>query len=625
MKKLYCLFLFIVSVNYSSIAQYQKDSAWIVENYTKQEVMVEMRDGIKLFTAIYAPKDQSEKHPIMFMRTPYSCNPYGETNFPARWNKTGWKRYFKENYIVVMQDVRGRYMSEGVFEDVRPFIKNKKKKTDIDEASDTYDSIDWLIKNTKQNNGNVGMMGISYPGFYASMGAVCNHPNLKAVSPQAPVTDWFIGDDFHHNGAFFLMDGFSFYSGFGKPRPKPTTQGEPGYPVPGDDAYDFYLKTGALKNFTKLMGKDIVFWNDMMKHPNYDAWWKSRDARKSFYDVRPAVLFVGGLFDAEDCWGAWNSYKALEKQSPSTNNKIVMGPWFHGSWDERVDGSQLGNVQFGSATSTWYQDNVQLPFFNYHLKGIGDKDPVEEATIFFTGENKWKTFSEWPPKKIKSQNYFLSEENKITTVVNPKVKQKFSSYSSDPAHPVPHREDVGDDRTIEYMCDDQRFASRRPDVLTFRSAPMENSLTLAGPIEVDLDVSISTTDADFIVKLIDQFPLDFSYHNDNTNYPMKGYELMVRGEVMRGKFRNSFEKPEAFKPGQNTKVKFTLPDVSHTFQKGHRLVIQIQSTWFPLVDRNPQQFTDIYHCKDEDFIKSEIKIHHDGQNHQSKVILPVLE
>ena len=623
MKNIFSILLFFSCITLYS--QYQLDSAWIYENYTKREEMIEMRDGIKLYTAIYTPKDNSENHPIMFMRTPYSCNPYGVGQYPVRWYKTGWKRYFKEKYIVVMQDVRGRFMSEGKFEDVRPFIKNKKKKTDIDEASDTYDAIDWMIKNIAFNNGKVGMMGISYPGFYASMGAVSNHPALIAVSPQAPVTDWFIGDDFHHNGAFFLMDGFHFYSGFGKPRPKPTTQGEPSYAIPGDDAYDFYLSTGAMQNFTKLMGKENAFWNDMMKHPNYDDWWKARDARRSFYDIKPAVLFVGGLFDAEDCWGAWNAYKAMEIQSPRTNNKLVMGPWFHGSWDERVDGSQLGNVQFDSATSTWYQDNIQLPFFNYHLKGVGPKDPISEATIFFTGENQWKNLSEWPPKQTRKVEYFLLEKNQVSSKIISKPKTKFSTYISDPAHPVPYREDVGLSRTVEYMCDDQRFASRRPDVLTYRSEILEEAITVAGPIEVDLDVSISTTDADFIVKIIDQFPQDFSYGNNKTDYPMKSYEMMVRGEVLRGKYRNSMEKPEPFKPGQNTKVKFTLPDIAHTFQKGHKLVIQIQSTWFPLVDRNPQQFTDIYHCKDDAFKKSDITIFHDGQLHQSKIVLPVLD
>ena len=517
-------------------------------------------------------------------------------------------------------------MSEGKFEDVRPFIKNKKKKTDIDEASDTYDAIDWMIKNIAFNNGKVGMMGISYPGFYASMGAVSNHPALIAVSPQAPVTDWFIGDDFHHNGAFFLMDGFHFYSGFGKPRPKPTTQGEPSYAIPGDDAYDFYLRTGAMQNFTKLMGKENAFWNDMMKHPNYDDWWKARDARRSFNDVKPAVLFVGGLFDAEDCYGAWNLYKAIEKQNPGTNNKIVMGPWSHGQWGSN-DGSRLGNIRFGENTSVWYQNNIELPFFNYYLKGKGDNPNLAEATVFITGENKWKQFEQWPPKESSPRDIYLAPNGALSWNLPTYVKAgSFSEYVSDPAHPVPYTEDVHFRRTREYMTDDQRFAGRRTDVLSFETDPLTEDLTLAGVISAKLKVSISGTDADFVVKLIDVFPDNFQYQTPASanSYPMGGYQMLVRGEIMRGKFRNSFEHPEAFKPGKVEAVNFNLPDIAHTFKKGHRLMVQIQSSWFPIADRNPQQFMNIYEAKSSDFKKATIKIYHDANN-ASSISLPILK
>ena len=362
MKKIIITILLWFSV-FIVIAQSDpQDSAWIKDNYTKLEQYIPMRDGIKLFTAIYIPNDKTEKHPILVTRTPYSCAPYGK-EFSSRLWERHWKYYARENYIIVVQDVRGRWMSEGEFEDVRPFNKNK-TGLDTDEASDTYDAIDWMVKNLPGNNGNVGVFGISYPGFYSTMAAASGHPALKAVSPQAPVTDWFMGDDFHHNGAFFQLDGFGFYSGFGKPRPKPTTIGSPGFNFKVRDNYKFFLEAASLKKLAALMGDSIQFWKKMYAHPNYDTWWQARDARRAMYNVNPAMLVVGGLFDAEDCYGAWNLYKAIEKQNPSANNKIVMGPWSHGQWSSG-DGSFLGNVKFGMNTAHWYQNNIEIPFFNY--------------------------------------------------------------------------------------------------------------------------------------------------------------------------------------------------------------------------------------------------------------------
>lgn len=616
MKKI-CILL-LLWIPFVTTAQ-QSDSSWIVNNYTKKERYITMRDGVRLFTTIYMPKDVSEKHPILLTRTPYSCAPYGEDKFSAFWNSP--RTYFmKEHYIYVQQDVRGRWMSEGIFEDVRPFNPNK-KGTETDEASDTYDTIDWLVKNLQNNNGNVGVFGISYPGFYSTMAALSNHPALKAVSPQAPVTEWFLGDDFHHNGAFMLMDGFAFYSGFGKPRPKPTTVGPKGFDFPTKDNYAFYLKTGALSNFTKLMGDSIKFWKDLMSHPNYDAWWKARDARANVQLISPniATLVVGGLYDAEDCYGAWNLYKAIEKKGKN-NNKIVMGPWYHGQW-ARSDGSFLGNVQWGSNTSEWYGKNVELPFFNYYLKQKGSIDQLQEATIFFSGANEWKHLPKWPADEVSYQSYALRKGGYLSKIV-PLIAplSSWEEYTSDPSKPVPYTEDVHFGRTREYMTDDQRFAARRPDVLVFQTEPLENDLTLAGPITADLMVAITGTDADFVVKLIDVFPDNFTYEKDN-GYVMNGYQMLVRGEVMRGKFRNSFEKPEAFVPNKPTRVKYELPDVAHTFKKGHRLMIQVQSSWFPLVDRNPQQFMDIYQAKDSDFKKATIRVYHND----SKIILPVLK
>jgi putative CocE/NonD family hydrolase len=606
------------------------DSIWIKKNYNKIERYTIARDGVKLFTSIYLPKDSSEKHPILLTRTPYSCAPYGEANFKDYWNSF-YKEYFKEKYIIVLQDVRGRWMSEGSFVDVRPVNPAKSSNKDIDETTDTYDAIDWLVKNLPANNGNVGVFGISYPGFYSTMAALSNHPALKAVSPQAPVTDWFMGDDFHHNGAFMLMDAFAFYSSFGRPRPHPTQVGPAAIEYTTKDNYNFYLQNGAISNLTaKYMGDSIAFWNDLMNHSNYDEWWKARNVRNFIKNVKPATLVVGGLFDAEDCFGAWNTYKAIETQSPETNNRLVMGPWFHGGW-VRSTGSKLGNVQFGSNTSEWYQKNVELPFFNYYLKGKGSAANIAEATIFFTGENKWHTLQQWPPQNIEQRELFLNKDQKLSWQLpselgahqKPSDEESFTEYVSDPAHPVPYTEDVHFKRTREYMSDDQRFASRRPDVLSFTTEALGEDITLAGPVIADLMASTTTTDADFVVKLIDVFPDQFQY-SDTDQYLMDGYQMLVRGEVLRGKFRNSMEKPEPFVPKKITKVNFTLPDVAHTFKKGHKIMVQVQSSWFPLVDRNPQKFTDIYHAKDEDFQKASIKIYH-GPAVGSKIILPVMK
>ena len=602
------------------------DSAWVYSNYTKTENMAPMRDGKKLFTCVYAPKNVNEKHPILMIRTPYSCFPYGKDRFSARLFTTHWANYVKENYIIVMQDVRGRYMSEGDFVDVRPFIENKKGK-EFDEASDTYDAIEWMLKNIPNNNGNVGVFGISYPGFYSTMAALSNHPALKAVSPQAPVTDWFLGDDFHHNGAFAMMDGFNFYYSFGKPRPKPTTQDEKRFPWPEYDNYSFYLKQGALKNFKKYMGDSIIFWNDMMNHPNMDAWWKVRNARVGCKNVKPAMLVVGGTFDAEDCYGAWNLYKAIEKQSPTTNNKIVMGPWSHGGW-HRGSGNYLGNIRFGSKTSEYYQTALEQPFFDFYLRNKGSDKTIAEATIFFSGENNWKTFESWPPKTIENKTIYLQQDQKLS--FEKPVSASSSKYISDPNKPVPYAEHVHLQRTREYMTDDQRFAARRTDVLVFTTNALTEDISLAGTVIADLKVSLSTTDADFVVKIIDVFPDDFDYDDAycckgvKLEAEMGGYQMLVRGEIMRGKFRNSFETPEAFIPNKIETVKFELPDVAHTFKKGHKLMIQIQSSWFPLFDRNPQQFLDIYKCDDKDFISSEIKIFHQPDA-ASGIVLPILK
>jgi uncharacterized protein len=586
-----------------------------------------LRDGVKLFTSIYSPKDQSEKHPILMERTPYSCRPYGNS-FRDFW-ATHLLQYCKEGYIMVVQDVRGRWMSEGEFVDVRPFNPNKKTKHDIDEASDAYDTIDWLVKNLQNNNGNVGVMGTSYPGFYSNMASLSGHPALKAVSPQAPVTDWFVGDDFHHNGALFQMDAFDFYlgGGFGQPHHKPTPLPAKTYDYPVHDNYEFYLRAGALPNLTRMMGDSLKFWNEMMNHPTRDAWWMARNARVGVKDVKPAIMVVGGEFDAEDCFGAWNLYQALAKQSPATNSRLVMGPWYHGEW-ENNDGTHHGNIQFGSNTSKWYADNIEIPFFNYYLKGKGSVDSITKATIYFTGENKWRRLPQWPPADMTATPVYLEPHGTLSFNSTGTHSNSADSYISDPAKPVPYEEGVHFNRTRKYMSNDQRFAARRTDVLVYQTDTLTKDVRLGGPVIADLMVSLSNTDADFVVKLIDVFPDNGSYtdidiyaEKDQTGpYPMGGYQMLVRAEIMRGKFRDSYSDPSPFVPNKPTEVKYTLPDVAHTFKRGHRIMIQVQSSWFPLVDRNPQQFMDIYHAKDSDFLKETINVYHE----QSKIILPVL-
>lgn len=591
----------------------QTDSAFVRENFTKIERYITMRDGVRLFTSIYMPKDQRKKYPFLINRTPYTCAPYGEDkyktslgNFPAE---------MREGFIFVYQDVRGRWMSEGNFDDIRPHVANKKTKKDIDESSDTYDTIEWLLKNIKNNNGKAGIYGISYPGFYSTTSLPGAHPALKAVSPQAPVTDWFIGDDFHHNGALFLMDAFSFMSSFGVPRPKPITpeKGPKGFQFPVQDNYRFYLESGSVKNLKeKYFADSIRFWNNLFAHPNLDTFWKARNIQQHLTNVKPAVMVVGGFFDAEDAYGTFATYKSIEKLSPGASNILVAGPWFHGGW-VRGSGSSFGDIDFGQPTSTLYQEKFELPFFKYYLKGEGDFKAAE-ANIFVTGSNQWKEFSSWPPKATEEKTLYLQPGGKLSFE---KVQRtdSWDEYVSDPNAPVPYQDGVQSRRTREYMVDDQRFASRRPDVRTFQTDVLREDITLTGPVLAKLVVSTTGTDADYVVKLIDVYPEDTPNPIPNPkNTIMGGYQMLVRGEIMRGKYRNSFEKPEPFVPGQITNVNYTLPDVAHTFKKGHRIMIQIQNSWFPLADRNPQQFMDIYRAEPGDFKKATHRIFHDVYN-----------
>jgi len=600
------LILILLTVAPSSHSQ---SSEGIRQKYNKNEVYITMRDGVKLFTSIYTPKNKSVAHPVLLNRTPYNIEPGGPGSF--NYHMQLYSRYTQDDYIMVFQDVRGKYMSEGEFEDIRPIIPDKKSNKDIDESTDTWDTVDWLVKNVSNNNGNVGIFGISYPGFYSSMGIINAHPAVKAVSPQAPVTAWFLGDDFHHNGAFFLLDCFDFYYSNGRSHKGPTREGYPGFKWPLPDNYAFFLSVGADKDITSLyLGDSIKFWNDAFAHPDYDEFWKARDPRQFFKNVTPAVMTVGGWFDAEDLYGTLHTYEAIEKQNPtSIKNYLVMGPWSHGQW-AFGKGNNLGNIYWGQDANKKFQAQ-EKSFFDFYLKEEGKCD-IAEATIFITGSNEWRNFDTWPPKSIVEKYLYFQPDGAISFTA-PSIKESFDEYVSDPMKPVPYTEKIGTNRTTEYMIDDQRFASRRPDVMVYQTDALSEDITLTGPLTADLYISTTGTDADFIVKIIDVFPFD-----DKTDIltDLKvtpgGYQMLVRGEVFRGKYRNSFEKPEPFTPGKVTEIKYVLPDIAHTFKKGHRIMVQVQNSWFPLVDRNPQKFVDIYKCSDSDFQKASQRIYHDA-------------
>ncbi len=581
-------------------------AAYIKENFTRTDYQIPMRDGVKLYTIVYSPKDQSQKYPILMSRTPYSIAPYEKGVTRA---SLGPSRHFlTEGYIFVNQDVRGCYMSEGVFVNMRPQLKQHKDKTDIDESTDTYDTIDWLVKNIANNNGKVGQHGISYPGFYTSAGMIDAHPALKASSPQAPIADWFF-DDFFHHGAFFLPHCFNFIATFGQERPVPTAK-RPGrfFDYGTQDGYKFFLDIGSLANVNpKYFKNKIAFWDEIAEHPNYDAFWQARNLLPHLKHCAPAVMTVGGWFDAEDLYGALNTYQAVEKNNKNFNI-IVMGPWAHGAWS-RTPADKLGNISFGSATADYYQREIELPFFNHYLKGKGEHK-LPEATMFETGANKWRKFDAWPPKEVTNSKLYLHADSKLSFKQPAVVKdQPFAAYTSDPAKPVPFTEAKALGMTREYMTDDQSFASKRKDVVFFQTDVLTEDLTIAGPMLANLLVSTSGTDSDWVVKVIDVFPDDMP-GKGASGKSLGGYQMMVRSEVIRGRFRNSYEKPEPFKPNEPTAVRLPLQDVLHTFQKGHRVMVQICSTWFPLVDRNPQKYVDnIFRARDDDFIAAQQRIY----------------
>ena len=592
--------------------------AKVKELYTKYEYRVPMRDGKRLFTSVYVPKDESEPSPILLNRTPYSVAPYGADKYKA---EVGPSEEFGKlgKYIIVYQDVRGKNMSEGEFINMTPHKPNKKGPADFDESSDAYDTIEWLTKNIPNNNGRVGTWGISYPGFYTAAGMIDAHPAHKAASPQAPITDWFTGDDFHRNGALYLPHAFNFLIGFGKPRPEPIVpkRGET-FDHGTPDGYKFFLNMGPLYNANeKYYKNEVSFWNDMMSHGTYDEFWQSRNLRPHLKGIKPAVMTVGGWFDAENLYGALNVYRNVERTSPGTQNILVMGPWRHGGWS-RDTGEKLGDVSFNAKTGEFYRKNIELPFFEFYLRGKGE-NKLPEAFVFETGTNVWKKYDAWPPKSSKQASLYLLAGGKLSFTAPKETAEVFDEYISDPAKPVPFINSVTVGMTVEHMLDDQRFASSRPDVLVYQTDALEEDLTMAGPLRPELFVSTSGTDSDWIVKLIDVYPDDFETvepdvrgRNAPKKTPMNGFQQLVRGEVFRGKFRNSFSNPEPFVSGKPTSVAYDMNDINHTFRRGHRIMVQIQSSWFPLVDRNPQKFMDINSARESDFVKATQRVYRGG-------------
>jgi putative CocE/NonD family hydrolase len=637
------------------LSQQQRELAdYIKQNYTKSEVMIPMRDGVKLFVCIYEPKDKSQKYPIMFDRTPYSVGPYGVDNYKTSLGPDDL--FAREGYIFVYGDVRGKYRSEGVYEDVRPYIPNK-TGNQIDETTDTYDTVEWLIKNVPNNNGRVGVYGISYPGFYTSMAGIDGHPAIKAISPQAPVSDWFHGDDNHHNGAFFLAQNFSFFTGFGQPRPVPTSNNDyvKRFNYGTQDGFKFYFDLGGLKNsgdaYQKQFGFRIKFWDEMMAHPNYDQFWKERNILPNFRNIHAAVMTVGGWYDDEDLFGALETYQSAEKQNPGIFNVLVVGPWYHGGW-ARSDGDWLGTAYFGSKTGAYYREHFELPFFNHLLKDKGEISEIKEVNVFDTGKNEWTNLSNWSPTTSTDTAFYLTADGKIVFGDGTPGKipptggpgrngggaagnnPNYDEYVSDPWYPVPYTEKRSGD-TIRYprdfMTEDQRFAATRPDVLVYQTDPLTEDTTVAGSIKPELFISSSGTDSDFIVKLIDVFPDDYRLPqginppdaSTGCIWSPGGYQMLLRGEPFPARFRNSFEKPEPLKPNTPTKISYVMPGIVHTFKKGHRIMVQIQSTWFPLVARNPQKFMPNYKLgTDADFQKATERVYHSAQ-YRSRIVLPV--
>ncbi|MEQ1515090.1 MAG: CocE/NonD family hydrolase [Usitatibacteraceae bacterium] len=589
----------------------------IKEHYTKYEYRIPMRDGKKLFTAVYVPKEQSKPFPFLMVRTPYDIAPYGVDQYPKRLGPS--EDFDKAGYIFVMQDVRGRYQSEGVFVEMTPH-KPVKKGNDVDESTHMYDTVEWLLKNMPNHNGKVGIWGISYPGFFASASIIDGHPAIKAASPQAPVTDLYMNDDSYHNGAFMLAANYGFYSSF-KQQDAPSLP--PKTYVPFDygtaSGYEYFLKLGTLANIIGTLEKQKgSLFGDQAKRDTYEEYWKSRNIAAHLKNIKAAVLTVGGWYDGEDPQGPLTTYRSIKQNNPGTFNAIVMGPWSHGGWG-RLDGARMGRVSFAAKTADHYRKNIVFPFFEKFLR---DKSDVKlaEAYAFETGTNVWRQYPSWPPKEVQKRTLYFQAGGELGWEA-PSAKSGFDEYISDPAKPVPFTDAISTRVPQEYMVGDQRFAATRPDVLVYQTGVLEEDVTILGTLSPRLFISTTGTDSDFVVKLIDVYPAEYVDTPDAPpqsvppkdvsvpKFQMGGYQQLIRGEPMRGKFRNSFEKPEPFVPGKIEAVHFKMPDINHTFRRGHRIMVQLQSSWFPLVDLNPQTFVRIPEAKAEDFRKATQRVY----------------
>lgn len=594
------------------------DTPSFSSQYTKYEHRIPMRDGVRLYTTVYLPKDpNATNRPILLQRTPYDQKPYtidnpGNPGLPSH--------YVAEGFIFAIQDVRGKFASEGTFEDVRPLRPRPIEGKATDESTDTWDTVEWLIRNVPGHNGSVGLQGISYLGFFAAAGLPDTHPALKAVSPQAPVADLYDGDDALHNGCLWLAHNFSFIQGFSQALEDPLRENPRPFDFRGPDGYRFFLDQGPLANLDARVFKGKAeLWNDIIHRSTNAAWARAHDVTPHLRNVRAAVMSVGGWFDAEDLSGTLKTYRAVERQNPGIPNLLVMGPWSHGGW-HHGGGEQLGPVHFGSRTAEFFRDKIELPFLRRFLKNETNL-PLAEAYVFETGTDRWRQESAWPPTNAMPRSLYFHPGGRLAFDPPPAAPEGFEEYVSDPNRPVPFTAAIATGMPATYMVEDQRFAAHRPDVLTFQTDPLETDVTLAGPIQARLVVSTTGTDSDWVVKLIDVYTGD---HPDPEPNPagirMGGYQQLVRGEPFRGKFRNGYDRPEPFVPGQPTPVVFTLPDVCHTFRTGHRIMVQIQSSWFPLADRNPQTFCDIYRATAGDFRKATQRLYRSPEQPSALVV-----
>jgi len=580
---------------------------WFAGNYTKREYRIPMRDGVKLYTVVFTPKDRSVDYPILLQRTPYGLKPY-TVDAPGR--SGGFpESYLREQFIFVKQDVRGRFASEGKFVDIRPHNPMKAGPGDIDESTDTWDTVDWLVKNVPHNNGNVGLQGISYPGFYAAAGMIDSHPALKAVSPQAPVADIYNGDDTLHGGCFWLAHNFGFFNFFDQKLDDPLRESPQPLLYPTPDGYEFFLNGGPVAEIGDRYYKGkSAFWDAMLAHIRDAAWREKHNITPHLKNIHAAVLTVGGWFDAEDLSGPLKTYRVAERQNPGIYNGLVMGPWSHGQW-HGGDGSGLGPVEFRSKTAEYFRDQIELPFFRKYLKSETNV-VLAEAYIFETGTCEWRQESAWPPETAVAKTLYFHAEGGLAFDPPSGSGNAFDEYVSDPDHPVPFTQKVSTGMPREYMVEDQRFAARRPDVLVYQTEPLTEDITFAGPITARLNVSTTGTDSDWVVKLIDVYTADHPDPDPNpAGLEMGHYQQLVRGEPMRGKFREGLDNPKPFEPGKVTKVEWVMPDVCHTFRTGHRIMVQVQSSWFPLMDRNPQTFCDVFRAKPEDYRKATQRVY----------------